>query len=310
VTASFALRHGVVWICRSAGVARIAPYDLGGRKLGEGFVIRGVSGRPADVRGIAVDADRRIWAADAGSGAVRAFTAFGSGCGGVDGVAFEEAAAIAVQGLEAEQRLLVSQRGERLEALRLVDSESGRTVALRSRGDGSAPFENLAGVALSGRFAFACESWRSAVQIFRDAEFHFEIAWRGSFAGGPSFVPRAVVAAGDGRFVVAGAAADAGAVFLFDAGGAFVRRHDEEIAESADRVDAEVCGVVVDEGESERGSIALVLDQGGDRVLAFTLDGRCLGAFHGFDGERGGSVAAPDAPSPAPAPSIVRPQRT
>ena len=302
MTSSLGLLHGVVWICRSAGVARIAPYDLGGRRLGEGFVIRGAGGRPADVRGIAVDEDRRIWAADAGSGSVRAFTALGAGCGGLDGVAFEDASAIAVQGLEADQRLLVSQRGERRESLHLIDPGSGRTIALRSRGDRSLPFENLAGVALSGRFAFACESGRSAVQIFRDAEFHFEIAWRGSPSGAASFIPRAVAATAEGRAIVVGTAAEAGSVFLFDAGGALVRRLDEEIAESADGVDAEVCGVVVDDRGAERDSIALVLDRGGDRVLAFTLDGRCLGSFHDLDERR--------EPVAERASSMLRPQRT
>jgi hypothetical protein len=304
MTSSFALRHGVVWICRSAGVARLVPYDLGGRKLGEGFAIRGLGGRPADVRGIAIDEDRRIWAADAGAGTVRAFTAFGAECGGVaEGLHLEDAAGIAVQGIESDLSLLLSQRGERRDALRLVRPRSGTAIVLRSRGDASGPFENLAGVALSGRFAFACEAGRSAVQIFRDAEFHFEIAWRGARAGGFVFAPCAVAATADGRSIVAGRAADAGAVFLFDAGGSLVRRLDEEIAEGGDGVDDEVCGVLVDEGSSERGSIALVLDRGGARVLAFTLDGSCLGAFHDLDEDRR------EDDRPARAASIVRPQR-
>ncbi len=302
MTSSLALQNGVVWICRSSGVARVVPYDLGGRKLGDGFVIPGVGGRPADVRGISVDADRRIWAADAGSGSVRAFTAFGVPCGGRHELVLEEAAGIAVQGLESDQRLLVSQRGERRDALRLVDPRSGRTVALRSRGDPSAAFESLAGVAFSGRLAFACESGRSSVQIFRDAEFHYEIAWRGPRPGEPSFTPRAVAATADGRSVVAGREGDAGAVFLFDAGGSVVRRLDEDVAGGADAVDDEVSGVVIDEGGSERGSIALVLDRGGERVLAFTLDGGCLGSFHELGEER-------EDLRPARAAPTVRPQR-
>lgn len=302
MTSSLALRQGVVWISRSSGVARLAPYDLGGRKLGEGFVIPGVGGRPADVRGIAVDADRRIWAADAGSGTVRAFTAFGAASARAEGLVFEDLAATAVQGLEADLRLLVSQRGERRGALHIVDPGSGRTVALRSRGDPSGAFENLAGVALSGRFAFACESGRSAVQVFRDAEFHYEIAWRGPRAGEAPFTPCAIAATADGRSIVAGRASGAGAVFLFDAGGSLVRRLDEDLAESADRVDDEVCGVVVDDRGSERGSSALVLDRGGERVLAFTLDGRCLGSFHDLEQRR-------EELRPAHAAPIVRPQR-
>jgi hypothetical protein len=303
MTSSLALQNGVVWISRSSGVvARVVPYDLGGRKLGEGFAIQGAPGRPADVRGIAVDADRRIWAADAGSGSIRAFTAFGAPCGGVDGLAFEDAAAIAVQGLEADQRLLVAQRGERREALQLVDPRSGRTIVFRSRGDSSAAFENLAGVALSGRLAFACESGRSAVQIFRDAEFLYEIAWRGRRSEETSFTPRAVAATAAGRSIVAGRAAGAGAVFLFDAGGSVVRRLDEEVAETADGLDDDVCGVVVAESGSERGSIALVLDRGGERVLAFNFDGVCLGSFHELE-EHDEELR------PARAAPIFRPQR-
>jgi hypothetical protein len=308
LTSSLALRHGVVWICRSAGVARVAPYDLGGRRLGEGFVVRGARGGTADVRGIAVDADRRIWTADAGSGSVRAFTAFGAECGGIDDPGLADASGIAVQGIEAELRLLGARRGARRDALRLVDPRSKASVALRSRGDPSAAFANLAGVALSGRLAFACEAGRSAVQVFRDAEFHYEIAWRGLRAGEAPFEPRAIAATADGRSIVAGRAAGSGAVFLFDAGGSFVRRLDEELAEGSESVDDDVSGVVVEEVGSERGSIVLVLDRGGTRVLAFTLDGGCLGAFHDLDGEPREELRAARAARDAG--PILRPRRT
>jgi hypothetical protein len=328
VPASLALRHGVVWTCRSEGVARLAPHDLGGRRIGPGFSISAVPGRRLDVRGIAIDEDRRIWAADAGSGSVRAFTAFGAECGGIaarDGpdrprkgrhparpAAFDEAAGIAAQGVESDLRLLVSRRGEDRHALLLVDPRSGSWRSFRSGGDPSETFSSPAGVALAGRMAFVCEAGRGRIQAFRDGEFHYPItwpiAWRPGGDAQARFEPQSVAATPDGRTVVAGRVAGEGVVLHFDAGGSFVRRIDGDLASGEDAVDEDVCGVVVEEGGSERQSTVLVLDRGGSRVLAFTLDGACQGAFHDLDTaifrgpevERGAQPRAEARSSPRP----------
>ena len=287
MAASLALRNGVVWVCRSAGITRFAPYDLGGRRIGRGFEVPRNGHPRGDVRGIAVDEDRRIWAADGSRGSVRVFSAFGAESAGIAAregpQSFADAAGIAVQGAEADLRILLSVRGERRHALFLVDPGSGSAASFRPRGDPAGSFSNLAGVAFVGRMAFACEPGRGTVQVFRDFEFHFEIAWRADGARTDRFVPRAVAAASDGRSIVAGALGDAGILLHFDAGGRLVRRLDQDLVHGPDGLEDDVCGVVLAEGATERESLVLVLDRGGDRVLAFSLDGRSVGDFHDLE---------------------------
>ena len=299
MSSSLAIRHGVVWICRSAGGARLVPYDLGGRRIGAGFEIRGAAGPrggAADVRGIAVDEDRRIWVAEGGAGGVRSFTAFGAGSTGIpdpDGQ-LDDAAGIAADGVETELRLLLSRRGERRHGLRLLDPRTGSVRSFRPEGDPSGAFGNLAGVALAGRLAFACEAGRGLVQVFRDGDYHYRIAFESD--GGPRVrgEPRVVAAARDGRSIVAGRIGETGAVLLFDAGGRLVRRLDGEL-DSTEAVGDDVSGVVLHEGASERDSVVLVLERAGSRVLAFTLEGGCLGSFHDLEVHTFRSDEAPDA---------------
>jgi hypothetical protein len=266
---------------------RIVPFDVNGSRLGPGFEVG------AEVRGIAVDEDRRVWTADAASASLRAFTAFGAevaalrGSGDPDSDrhwSFGDPAGIAAQGVEAEARLLVSRRGARRHALLLVEPAGGAIRSLIPDGDPQAVYSGLGGVALSSRFAYACEPAKGSVQVFRDGDFHFRISMPRPRHGLPPFEPCGIAALEDGRSVVACRGGGEGAVFLFDAGGSLVRCIAGSEPAGGDTGDVEdpTAVVVQDEG-GERSSLALVLDRGGERIQAFTLGGDCLGAFHDLD---------------------------
>jgi len=272
--------------------ARVVPFDVNGRRLGSGFDIRGLDGGRAEIRAIAVDEDRRLWAADAAGGSLRAFTVSGAPAALEESReepesdrpgAYGDPGGLAAQGLEAEARLLLSRRGSRRHGLLLIEPESGTRRSLVPDGDPQARFEGLAGVALAGRFAFACESVRGTVQVFRDGDFHFRL--RLPDTGGCRAVPRSVAALTDGRSVVACEGSDGGAVFLFDAGGGCVRRLAAGAAPgsgSTGEVENPSAVVVVEE-TTDRSSLALILDRDGERVQAFTLQGACLGGFHDIE---------------------------
>lgn len=291
---SLALRHGVLWIARSVKLTRFAPFDVNGRRLGPGFTIDGTDGAGTEIRAITVDEDRRIWAADAVSGSLRAFTAFGVEVAGIRGdaepesdrpQAFGDPAGIASQGVEAGARLLLSRRGGRRHALLLVDAARGSSVSLRPQGDPQGTFSGLQGVALTERLAFACERGKRSVQVFRDGEFHYRISMPATKPSGILLEPCSVAALADGRAVVACRGGEGGAVLLFDAGGSFLRCLAEGGEGGADPSgDVErLSGVAVHEGASDRASLVLVLDHDGDRVQAFSLNGACLGSFHDLD---------------------------
>jgi hypothetical protein len=287
---SLALRHGVLWVARCVRTAHLSPFDLDGRALSGGFSFRGLDGGRAEIRGIAVDEDRRLWVADAASGSLRAFTFSGSevacirsrGDPGSDRPgALGDAGAIAVQGVEAEARLLVSRRGWRRHALLLLDPSGEVVLSFRPAGDPQGTFANLAGVALAGRMAYACEAGSGSVQVFRDGEFHYRIQLPvASTDRGPP-APRAVAPLADGRVLVACGAASESAVLLFDANGRCAGSLAVEGCGEGEVLDPR--GLAVQEGDSDRTTRVVVLDRDGERVQVFTLDGRCYGSFVELD---------------------------
>jgi hypothetical protein len=313
VRTSFALGQGVLWIARSVTVGRLVPFDVNGRRLGPGFSFRGIDEGPTQLGGLAIDDDRRLWVADAASGALRAFTAFGTEVATVRSAerpeldrpsAFGDPAGIAARGVESEARLLVSRRGTRRHALQLVDAARGTVQSLRPGGEPEGRFHGLAGVALSGGLGYACETGRRAVQVFRGAEFHFRIEMPGAPRGEQAFVPRAVAALADGRCVVGCDGPGGGGVFLFDAGGRLLRCLAE--GERGDPTEAggveDPSGIAVHEGADDRGSLVLVLDRDGERVQAFTLAGASLGCFPELDLEPGGAGVEVRTPARRPRP--------
>lgn len=272
----------------------MTAYDLDGRPLGRSFTLRGEKGSSPSIRAIAVDEDRRIWAADAASGCVRVYSVTGSQVGSVASIGDPEAdragalgdpAGIAVDGVESETRILVSRRGNRRHALFLLSpgmASGGVAAPLRSLAPGGDPqdtYRNLAGVALTGDRVYACEVGTGTVQVFRSGEFLFRMAL--PTAGRPKdrsrLEPRLVHPLPDGRVLVACSGESGGALLLLDGSGG-VLAHLAEGGTDAGTVGFPT-GLAVEEGAPHPGTRVAVLDQDGDRVQVFTLDGRCYGGF-------------------------------
>lgn len=285
---SLALHRGVVYVGRCAKTAWVATYDLDGHRLEGGFAFRdAVSGR-SSAAGLAVDADRRVWVADAAAGRVRAFTLFGRALVDVadpdEGEddrhgALGRPVDVDVQGSDEDLRVAVASAGRRRHALHVFEPASGRVLGLRPADGPRGTFADLRGVSWGGDRLYACE--RGAVRVYREGALHWSL--RLPVAGAGRFRPSAAAALTDGRIVVANADPEAGSVLLCDPNGQ-VRRVLAEGGEDTGRV-VEPLDVVVDE-EDEGGPRAVVIDQAGERVQVFGLEGRCFGAFPRLTGTR------------------------
>lgn len=282
MNASLALSGAVLWVGRSARTARLRPFDLDGRALGPGFGFGGRHGAGASAAGITVDADRRLWVADRLGARVRCFSVFGRELGGLEAPADPELdragavgrpVAIASAGIEEEQVLLVASGGERRHALQAFE-RSGRVRSWRPEGDPHGAFRGLAGIAVRGEQAWACEAGAARVQVFRRGEFHYLLRVAPGRRGAAT--PLAVAPLSDGRLLVACNGERTGLV-LVDASGRLLRVLAEQ-GPGEGSLD-EPCAVVVHEGERDRATRVAALDRSGDRVQVFSLEGRCFGAF-------------------------------
>jgi hypothetical protein len=290
--ASLALRDGVLYVAGSGPHGRLALFDLDGRPLPGGFPLSDGARVGAGITGLAVDRDRRLWLADPQAGAVRARTLFGveilrlgpderrrSELSAVElhadraGV-LGDPVAVACEGSSDGLALLVGSRSPRRHGLQLFDGAGQLLRSLRPRGASQGRFEGLAGVALAGRFALACEPRRGAVQLFRDLEFHGEL--RLAPALGAGLEPRAAQRLEDGRLVVAYCGRRSG-VALFDRDLEF----DRSLAEHGGREGQvhEPSALVIEPGRTEAETRVVVADADGDRVQVLTLDGRAYGAI-------------------------------
>ena len=279
------LVQGVLWIARSGARAALVPFDLDGRPLGRGFRVRGFDGARVELAALSADADRRLWCADPAGRAVRGFSVFGSELFTWRDTSPHELdraghlgrpAGIAASGVEDELRLLVASGGERRHALHWVDPDARTASSLRPLGDPSGAFRGLAGVAVAGRLAAACEPGAARVQVFRDGEFHFAFRCPPAPGWAEPFDPRAIAFLPDGRMVVAHGG-ESSAVLVFGGDGRFERLLAEAHSDAGGLV--EPTAVAVEPGASAAETRVPVMDLGGERVQVFTLDGRCLGAF-------------------------------
>jgi hypothetical protein len=286
---SVCITNGVCYVGNHAKTASVALFDLDGHRLAGGFSFRGPRGAAA--AGIAVDGDRRVWVADTRARAVRAFTIFGRelarlGEPDAERIDMAERAAerdrpgrvgpavdVAVQGVEDEQWLLVAAQGTRRHALQSFRPDGTLLESLRPLGDPDGRFRGLRGVALAGRSAYACEARTGRVPVFREGSFHYALNVPGARDGRE---PHAVAPLDDGRLVVA-VAGEASALLLLDAAGRLLRvlaeegEHDGGVFQPA--------GVAVDAGGLDASTRLAVVDQDGERVQVFTVEGRCYGAF-------------------------------
>jgi len=268
---------GVLYVLRDERGPQLRPYDWDGRALGEGFAIPAADSAPCDPRALAVDGDRRLWIADRGARALRAFSVFGLEVQRLAappgrpqrGSGFEQLSALAAAGVEDELLLAAGSGGERRHALALCAADGRAPVSLRPLGDPQGRFSGLCDLVLSGRTLHACEEQAGRIQVFRDGEFHYALR-----AGG--LRPCAIAPLEDGRMVVA-QAGEASALALLEADGSLARMlasHGEGEGEVCDP-----CSLALEPGADERHTRIALLDRGGDRVQIFALDGRCFGSF-------------------------------
>ncbi|MBK7645547.1 MAG: hypothetical protein IPJ19_21360 [Planctomycetes bacterium] len=275
--AALASAAGVLYVLREERGARVVPYDWDGRRLGQGFAIPACPDSACDPRGLAIDGDHRVWIADRGARALRAFSVFGvevqrlAGPSGRSDAAggFEQLAALAAQGVEDDLVLLAGSGGERRHALALFDAQGKLRSSLRPLGDPQGRFRGLCDLALRGRTLHACEEHAARIQVFRDGEFHYALRTGG-------FRPCAIAPLEDGR-VLAAQAGEASALFLLEPDGSLARVIASEGEDEGSVSDP--CSLCVEEGEDERHTRVALLDRGGERIQVFALDGRCFGSF-------------------------------
>ncbi len=285
---SLALHRGALFVGRSEKTARVEIYDLDGGLFSAGFSFRDERTGCSAVAGLAVDEDRRVFAADTPASRVRIFTVFGQEIGGlgrssdspldrsawidVPGV-IDSPVDVAVEGSVDGGKLAVASAGERRHAVQLFDGALGFVRSLRPFGLSGGSFRGVRGVAFRGRFLYVAETLGGSIQVFRDGEFHFAFAIPCS---GGRFEPYAVAPLPDGRMVIA-CGGQASALLLVDPAGRMLRvlAHEGEGLGSVNHPS----DVVVDAGEDDSSARIIVLDEDGERVQAFTLSGRCHGKF-------------------------------
>ena len=298
---SLALHRGVLYVGRHAKTAWVATYDLDGHALQTSFAFRDEHLGRSAVGGLDVDADHRVWVADTSAGRVRAFTLFGrqvvdigdrdwqtrerqgergeADCVGLLGTPSD----VLIRGGDENLQVVVCSAGRRRHAVQVFHAHAGRVRSLRPLGDPRGRFHGASGLAADGDLLYVCERGGGGgggrVQVFLDDEFHFAI--RLTPAGGARFEPVAAALLPDGRCVIA-TAGETSSLLLVDRAGRLLRVLAEAGSESGCLTHA--ADVVVARAHDDQDTRVLVIDQDGDRVQVFTLEGRCFGAFTALTG--------------------------
>lgn len=275
------LREGVLWVARPDAPARLQAYDLDGHALAAGFDLP--RSERIEPRGLAIDADRRLWLADGRAHGVWAYSVFGKPLlrlsdgegGGHDRPGrLGEVVDVETRGVEDELEVLVASAGWRRHALQCLRPDGTVLDSLRPLGDPDGQFRGLGALAVRNEELFACEPRAGRIQVFRGRSFHYAL----ELPRGPHGLlePRAVAPLSDGRLVVA-AGGERSALFVLDASAKPLRRLAEE-GEDEGRV-LEPTDLAVDEAGDDRHTRVCVLDLAGERVQVFNLEGTCYGRF-------------------------------
>jgi len=286
---SLALSNGVLYVGRHEQTAHVRPFDLDGRALGPGFSFRGPAGEPCALSGLAVDCDHHLWVADGASPRVRAFSLFGREVAAFGGSANPFAdergalgspAGLALEAGDEDACLLVASSGRRRHAVQRFALDGRWLDSLRPEGSPLGRFNGVAGVAARGPMAYVCEARAGRIQVFRDGDFHFLIRVPVVVAG--RFEPVAVAPLEDGRLVVATAGTHSSLLLLDSVG-----RLQRVLAECGDGPGQvrEPGDVVLEDGPGQTQGRLAVIDQDGDRVQVFTLQGQCFGELEELPGQ-------------------------
>lgn len=279
-------RAGVLYVGRQSADAWISAYDLDGRTLATHFRFRDEQAEYSAVGGLAMDGDHRIWVADTPASKLRAFTLFGQQVAtvgddkdqmpdqpGLIGTPVD----VLARGADADLELWVASGGVRRHALHYLRPALGEATSLRPEGDPRAQFRRLRALAQAGEALYALEGGAARVQVFRGREHHYSLDLSGMVGVGSQ--PVTLEALPDGRLVVALDGME-GALVLLDQGG-----HLQRVLAEGGSDTGQVqhpCGLAV-AAEDELGDAGplriFCLDQDGDRVQVFSVDGSCYGAF-------------------------------
>lgn len=301
---SLRLHGGVLFVGRQNLTAEVATYDLGGRPLETRFTFRDEAVGRSSVSGMDVDADRRLWIADAAGAAIRCFTLFGQEIASVgDGAARAAMGSLGatdrhgligspvdlrVVGEDDDTTLVVASGGTRRHGLQVLHIASGRSKSIAPLGDPEGKFQRIRGMDWRGEELAIVEAGARRVQVF-EGEVTGRLVFRFSFPIPEALgEPEAVALVGDGRLVVATAGERSG-LCLFDPSGRQLARLAVDGAqdpEADDRGDAAVeqpGALALDLGRSDRDTRLCVLDRDGERVQIFSLDGRSFGTVLGGD---------------------------
>lgn len=287
-----ALSEGVLFWGLDSGRGLVRAFDFEGRALGASLDL----GPGSSVSGLVADADRRVWVADTRRGLLLGLTLFG-----YEGAEFrptagelEAPAGGRVDGpvdvaLAPSKELLglwIASGGRRRAAVGLYLPDGTRLEALRSMGDPKRAFDRVTRLSGAGELLAVLEGGAGRVQVFRRGDFHFALG-----TNAPRGQPiRAVALLSDGRFVVALGDGDGERVLLLDAAGRELRQlAPGSPSEGGGSTDA-VVDLCVEPGARDREARLFVLDREGLRVQVFNLEGRCYGAFAGFDVDAAGGT--------------------
>ena len=198
---------------------------------------------------------------------------------------------VLIRGVDEELHVVVCSAGMRRHAVQVFHAHAGRVRSLRPLGDPRGQFHAASGLAGDDDLLYVCERGAGRVQVFKDDEFHFAIQI--AVAGAAKFEPVAAALLPDGRSVIA-TAGEASSLLLVGRSGRLLRVLAGAGSESGCLTHPG--DVVIARGHDDHDTRVLVIDQDGDRVQVFTLEGRCFGAFTALTG----SCPKPGLPSLAP----------
>lgn len=292
---AIAFHEGILFVGENFGRGRVLVFDAEGRGVHAGFEL----GARSVVSGLVADSDRRLWIADTAARRVRAWNVFGREDAGFVARARQPETASAEDGPldvalapgEAYTGVWVASGGVRRGAVGLFLPDGTRLEVLRSEGDPKRAFEHVVRLATAGELIGVLERGRARVQVFRGLDFHFAIPLeralgelrRSGGAGRPVALGllddgSALVGFGPGEGLRDGEAHPERILWLEPSG--HVRREVLSSAGPTHPGGATIAGLVDFALEdTHHGTALYVLDQLGQRVQVFNLEGRHWGSF-------------------------------
>ncbi len=283
MSGGLALGAGALYVGTAEKTAHIHSYDLDGRPLAATFSFRGREGAAAQVSGLCVDGDRRVWIADKQGAYLRCFSVFGKRLAEVLGDAEDRTAclgqpvAVVSLGEDAEQELVVGSGGRRRHALHIlpVEAGAGAALSLRPQGHHEKEFDDVVHVDALEDKILCCERGANRLQVFQHRDFHF--AFEPEVPKGAEL--RCARMCEDGRFVCA-FGGESSSLLLLDRRGRLMK----VLASAGEEAGCvfEPSDLVLERGVSDVKARVWVLDRDACRIQVFTLGGGCHGSFPEF----------------------------